>query len=304
MGVIFGFPFRRPQTFALECTETHLRLARGEEHGTTLKLTHHAEEELPRELFEKRDEAGVLAVLEKLLKGVEGYSVRDTVLLLPSSWVYTCFLQCTSTEMTTGGAQAAMTKVFPEDLALLSIKTKVLSEQNGVISLGAAAVRSSLFTTLERACGRANLHLVCVTTLPCILAVCHENKGASKEDTFIVSAPGPSLSSTVTLFHHGWPIDESVLYGKIGEREVIMDLHALFEEYRGRHFLKGGTLSVYGSAELIRECENLVGKIQASEPWSVTAIFPTVVGTDLPWLGLAAASTYNLDRLSMNFAQK
>lgn len=303
--MLLNFPFWRRRTIALELTETHVRLARGQQHDATVKLGGHAEAEFPTELLEKGDVQALSKVLQTLLVSAKESSVRDVVLLLPPSRVYTCLVDCTSHDVQSGKIHEEIAKIFPEDLSTLSFQTKPLEEEDSGRSVGAAAVQKSVLKTLLDACKKANLRITCVTTSPCILASRIEKKSGG--DFLIISAAGLSVSQTVTLFHRGFPIDESVLPAGSSEKEVAGELRALFDEYRTHDLLKEkeGVVVVYGSAELLRECEDVMEKQQVQQAtWSVVPAFPKASAAELPWLGLAAASMCRSEQISVNFVKE
>lgn len=279
--MFLGFLFRRKR-IALEFTGTHIRIARGEEHGNDLKIFEHAESELK----------GTPNEIQNILKSAKLTSVNDCTLLLPPSWIYTCLIENKEPHLQQKRLREDIAKFIPEDINELIIQTKTLPANAGTSMVGVAAISKNKRKHIEDLCSDAKLHIACITTLPCILASRFQ-QGALRDGIVVTCIERSPI--TVTLFYRGFPIDESILPPPTSSTDVAKEVKNLLTEYQQRKIFKEGTVLVYGPETLLHACKEIA-------QWNVMPAFPKATTAELPWLGLAAACTSRPGSVAINLA--
>ncbi|PIR52166.1 hypothetical protein COU77_01820 [Candidatus Peregrinibacteria bacterium CG10_big_fil_rev_8_21_14_0_10_49_16] len=151
-------------------------------------------------------------------------------ILLPTSKVYTVLLELpvSTHARQTALIQEALSTVIPEDVTKLEVLSRILDRTKEHLRVGVAAARKDLIKGYSAACLEAGLRVRTCS----VGSSAYIDALARTEEALLLVASVPE--KTLTVFLHGWPVDELLLAQDASAEHIQKELTALVQEYAQR----------------------------------------------------------------------
>lgn len=237
----------------------------------------------------------VLSELKKLLQAMV-IKKEKAIVLLPAERVYTLLVTVPAEDALHPERVAkAITEHFPEPLDEVVHMSKVLRKAADYAEIGVVAVRRDVLKPYLELCALAKLPVAGITTTPAVLATTM-NLGPTAPTTLLVDI----VSSTLTLFFRGWPIDEAILPPSITPVDVTRAVEQMCLEYQaGTQAI--AQIRVQAPATLVT---NLQTALFGLKGIAIAAAFPGVSQEDQAFVDVVGAAQGGVKKLTFNLAQK
>ncbi len=203
------FSFFRGSVTGITLGSTIVQAVRAQIKNSALTMQDHAEHAVA-----KNDQT---ATPEK--RSSPAHSWKRAVILINPECVYTQLftLPASSKSSLTASMNDVVSRTVPEEFSELIVRSKVLTESKEQVTVGIAAIRKDVLQERREAVLKLRFNPIVFSTAPCAIAAVDVTV---KPLSFLLATE--SLEQTiVTLFHHGWPIDEVLLPKEKSTIELI-----------------------------------------------------------------------------------
>ncbi|MBI3332124.1 hypothetical protein HYZ99_04160 [Candidatus Peregrinibacteria bacterium] len=272
------------QTTGLSFMHGGVGAALATQRGTTLVLRKHVESAAPEDVTGMPDREKVVAALRSIKKS--RMPLTRCVALLPSNRVYTqlATLSPLAKKNIAAHMHGIIASTIPEPFQSLHTLEQTLREYPDRIEVAVAAVRRDVLDAYKAACSETGVGISALTTPAAAIAGILPKKHPS---FLLLHASAEEV--TVSLVHHGWPVDEDVMPTGTSLDALSRSVESMATEYRGKGLVLDTLYVAGGSFEAMPQASSL----------GIERVFPDF--QEGSWLAAACASVVRPSDLAINF---